>query len=45
MLKDGYLVAIYLTYKEYGLCFVNPYAPWVNGELHRLIKDILDPLP
>ena len=45
MLKDGYLVAIYLAYNGYDLCFVNPYAPWVNGELRRLIKDILDPLP
>jgi hypothetical protein len=45
MLRDGYYTAIYLANNEYGLCFVIPDAPWVNGELRKLIEDILDPLP
>lgn len=45
MLKDGYFIAIYLANNKYGLCFVIPYAPCVNGELRLLIEDILAPLP
>jgi hypothetical protein len=45
MLRDGFYTAIYLANNEYGLCFVIPDAPWVNGELRELIEDILDPLP
>ena len=45
MLRDGFFIAIYLANNEYGLCFVIPDAPWVNGELRELIEDILDPLP
>ena len=44
-LRDGFFIAVYLAYKEYGLCFVIPHAPWVNGELRSLTEDILDPLP
>jgi len=44
--KQGdFFVGIYLANNEYGLCFVIPDAPWVNGELRSLIEDILDPLP
>ena len=44
--KQGdFFIAIYLANNEYGLCFVIPDAPWVNGELRELIEDILDPLP
>jgi hypothetical protein len=45
MLRDGFFIAIYLTNNEYGLCFVIPDAPWVNGELRELIEDILDLIP
>ena len=45
MLREGFFIAIYLANNEYGLCFVIPDAPWVNGELRQLIEDILDPLP
>jgi hypothetical protein len=45
MLRDGFYTAIYLANNEYGLCFVIPDAPWVDGELRSLIEDILDPLP
>ena len=41
--RDGFFIAIYLANNEYGLCFVIPDAPWVNGELRELIEDILDP--
>ena len=44
-MKDDFFVAIYLANNEYGLGFVIPDAPWVNGELRELIEDILDPLP
>ena len=44
-LRDGFFIAIYLANNQYGLCFVIPDAPWINGELRALIEDILDPLP
>jgi hypothetical protein len=43
-LRGDFFVAIYLANNEYGLCFVIPDAPWVNGELRQLINDILDPV-
>ena len=45
MLRDGCFIAIYLANNEYGLVFVIPDAPWVNGELRQMIEDTLDPLP
>jgi len=46
IMKQGdFFIAIYLANNEYGLCFVIPDAPWVNGELRSLIEDILDPIP
>ena len=44
--KQGdFFIAIYLANNQYGLCFVIPDAPWLDGELRSLIEDILDPLP
>ena len=43
MLRDGFFIAIYLANNEYGLVFVIPDAPWVNGELRQMIEDTLDP--
>ena len=43
--RGDFFIAIYLANNEYGLCFVIPDAPWVDGELRQLIEDILDPLP
>jgi hypothetical protein len=37
MLRGGFLVAIDLADKQYGLMFVILDAPWVSGELRRLI--------
>jgi hypothetical protein len=41
--RDGFFIAIYLANNEYGLCFVIPDAPWVNGELREVIEMNLDP--
>jgi hypothetical protein len=43
MRRDGLFIAIYLTNNEYGLVFVIPDEPWVNGELRNMIEDTLDP--
>ena len=43
MLQGDFFIAIYLANNQYGLCFVIPDAPWINGELRALIEDILDP--
>ena len=45
MLQGDFYIAIYLANNEYGLTFVIPDAPWVNGELRKMIGDILDPIP
>ena len=46
IMKQGdFFIAIYLANNEYGLIFVIPDAPWVNGDLRRMIEDTLDPLP
>ena len=46
IMKQGdFFIAIYLANNEYGLVFVIPDAPWVNGELRQMIDDNLDPLP
>ena len=43
MRRGDFFIAIYLANNEYGLVFVIPDAPWVNGELRELIEDTLDP--
>ena len=43
MLQGDFFIAIYLANNQYGLCFVIPDAPWVDGELRSSIEDILDP--
>ena len=35
--------AIFLANNEYGLVFVIPDAPWVNGKLREVILENLDP--
>ena len=45
MRRGDFFIAIYLANNEYGLVFVIPDAPWVNGELRRMIEDTLDPIP
>ena len=43
MQQGDFFIAIYLANNEYGLVFVIPDAPWVNGDLRRMIEDTLDP--
>ena len=43
MRRGDFFIAIYLANNEYGLVFVIPDAPWVNGELRQMIEDTLDP--
>ena len=44
IMKQGdFFIAIYLANNEYGLVFVIPDAPWVDGELRAMIEDTLDP--
>ena len=45
MLRDGFFIAIYLADNEYGLVFVIPDAPWLDGELRQMIEDTLDSIP
>ena len=45
MRRGDYFIAIYLANNEYGLVFVIPDAPWVDGELRQMIEDTMDPLP
>ena len=42
--KQGdFFIAIYLANNQYGLAVVIPDAPWVDGELRKMIEDNLDP--
>ena len=43
MKRGDFYIAIYLANNEYGLVFVIPDAPWVDGDLRRMIEDTLDP--
>lgn len=43
--QDGFLIGIYLANNQFGLCFVLPDAPWVNGELRRVIEENLESEP
>lgn len=41
--KDGdHYIAVFLANNEFGLVFVIPDAPWVNGDLRRVIEDNLE---
>jgi hypothetical protein len=42
MLRDGFFIAIYLANNEYGLCFVIPDAPWVNGDRRKAAASFID---
>lgn len=41
--RDGYFLALFLANNQFGIEFVIPDAPWVDGELRKMIEDILDP--
>ena len=40
---DGYFLALFLANNQFGIEFVIPDAPWVDGELRKMIEDNLDP--
>ena len=41
--RDGYFLALFLANNQFGIEFVIPDAPWVDGELRKMIEDNLDP--
>jgi hypothetical protein len=41
-LRQGFIYAVYLGTDDYGMGFVIPDAPWVNGELRQVLEEILD---
>ena len=41
-MRHGFIYAVYLGTDDYGMGFVIPDAPWVNGELREVLEDILD---
>jgi len=41
-MRQGFIYAVYLGTDDYGMGFVIPNAPWVNGELRRVLESILD---
>jgi hypothetical protein len=41
-LWDHHFYAVYLGTDDYGVGFVIPDAPWVNGELRQVLEQVLD---
>ena len=41
-MRHGFIYAVYLGTDDYGMGFVIPDAPWVDGELRKTLEDILD---
>ena len=41
--RDGCFLALFLANNQFGIEFVIPDAPWVDGELRKMIEDNLDP--
>jgi hypothetical protein len=41
-MRDGHYYAVYLGTDDYGMGFVIPDAPWVNGRLRETLESILD---
>jgi len=42
-LRDGFFNAVFLANNEFGIVFVIPDAPWVDGKLREVIEYHLDP--
>ena len=42
MLIDGFYYAVYLGTDDYGMGFVIPNAPWIDGRLRETLESILD---
>ena len=43
--RDGFYYAVFLANDQFGIVFIIPDEPWVDGELRRMIEDHLDPSP
>ena len=43
-MRHGFYYAVYLGTDDYGMGFVIPDAPWVNGRLRAALESILDDL-
>ena len=43
--REVYFLALFLANNLFGIEFVIPDAPWVNGERRKMIEDNLDPSP
>ena len=41
-MRQGFYYAVYLGTDDYGMGFVIPDAPWVNGRLREVLESILD---
>jgi hypothetical protein len=41
-MRHGHYYAVYLGTDDYGMGFVIPDAPWVNGRLREVLESILD---
>jgi hypothetical protein len=41
-MRDEFYYAVYLGTDDYGMGFVIPDAPWVNGHLREVLESILD---
>ena len=41
-MRQGFIYAVFLGTDDYGMGFVIPDAPWVDGELREVLEDILD---
>jgi hypothetical protein len=41
-MRQGFYYAVYLGTDDYGMGFVIPDAPWVDGELRKTLERILD---
>ncbi len=39
---DGFFQAVFLANNEFGIVFIIPDAPWLDGKLREAIKDHLD---
>ena len=41
-MRHGFIYAVYLGTDDYGMGFLIPDAPWVNGRLREILEEILD---
>ena len=41
-MRGNFFYAVYLGTDDYGMGFVIPDAPWVNGKLRKTLEEILD---